>query len=67
MQYSTNSSTLATSGHNECDSDTSEYMSTSSLDSTGEERRLTANAGKIMSVWNCWSQLIDSTIQLTTQ
>ncbi|KAH3773678.1 hypothetical protein DPMN_175046 [Dreissena polymorpha] len=53
MQHSANSSTVATSGQNECDSETSGYMSTSSLDSTGEERRLTANADKIMSVWNC--------------
>ncbi|KAH3773663.1 hypothetical protein DPMN_175031 [Dreissena polymorpha] len=59
MQHSANSSTVATSGQNECDSETSGYMSTSSLDST-EERRLTANADKIMSVWNCWSQNIDS-------
>ena len=53
MQHSAYSSTVDTSGHNECDSETSGYMSTSSLDSTGEERRLTANADKIMSVWNC--------------
>ncbi|KAH3773676.1 hypothetical protein DPMN_175044 [Dreissena polymorpha] len=60
MQHPAYSSTVATSGHNECDSDTSGYMSTASLDSTGEERRLTANADKIMSVWNCWSQNIDT-------
>ena len=60
MQYSADSSTYATSGHNECDSDTSGYLSASSLDSTGEERRLAANDDKIMSVWSCWSQHIDS-------
>ncbi|KAH3773563.1 hypothetical protein DPMN_174925 [Dreissena polymorpha] len=60
MLYSAKSSTYATSGHNECDSDTSGYLSASSLDSTGEERRLSANDDKIMSVWSCWSQHIDS-------
>ncbi|KAH3693657.1 hypothetical protein DPMN_081097 [Dreissena polymorpha] len=58
MRYSFSSSTFATSGRNE--SDTSGYMSTSSLDSTEEESRLTVDEDKIMSVWNCWSQYKDS-------
>ncbi|KAH3693661.1 hypothetical protein DPMN_081101 [Dreissena polymorpha] len=58
MRYSSSSSTFATYGRNE--SDTSGYLSTSSLDSTEEESRLTVNEDKIMSVWNCWSQYKDS-------
>ncbi|KAH3693660.1 hypothetical protein DPMN_081100 [Dreissena polymorpha] len=58
MRYSSGSSTFATSGRYE--SDTSGYLSTSSLDSTEEESRLAVNEDKIMSVWNCWSQYKDS-------
>ncbi|KAH3693658.1 hypothetical protein DPMN_081098 [Dreissena polymorpha] len=57
MRYPSNSSTFATYGRYE--SDTSGYLSTSSLDSTEEESRLAVNEDKIMSVWNCWSQYKD--------
>jgi hypothetical protein len=60
MRYSSISSTFSTSDRYESDSDTSGYISPSSLDSTEEEIRLTVNDEKIMSVWNCWSQYIDS-------
>ncbi|KAH3693171.1 hypothetical protein DPMN_192573 [Dreissena polymorpha] len=55
MRYSSKASTVAISGHYESDSDTSGCLSTSSLDSTGEDIRLTVNDDKMMSVWNCWS------------
>ncbi|KAH3693173.1 hypothetical protein DPMN_192575 [Dreissena polymorpha] len=50
MRYSSKASTVAISGHYESDSDTSGYLSTSSLDSTGEDIRLTVNDDKMMSV-----------------
>ncbi|KAH3697712.1 hypothetical protein DPMN_085221 [Dreissena polymorpha] len=55
----TKTSTVRVGGY-ESDCNTSGYLSTSTMDSTGEERRLTVNEDNIMSVWNCWSQHIDS-------
>ncbi|KAH3697708.1 hypothetical protein DPMN_085217 [Dreissena polymorpha] len=55
----TKTSTVRVGGY-ESDCNTSGYLSTSTMDSAGEERRLTANEDNIMSAWNCWSQHIDS-------
>ncbi|KAH3827890.1 hypothetical protein DPMN_129834 [Dreissena polymorpha] len=47
-------------GETGCDSDTSGYSSTSSIDSVEEERRVAPSEEKIKSVWKCWSQHLNS-------
>ncbi|KAH3827892.1 hypothetical protein DPMN_129836 [Dreissena polymorpha] len=60
IKYPPKASTVTIYGKTGNDSDTSGYLSTSSLDSPVEETRLAPSKEKIKRVWRCWIQHLDS-------